>query len=530
MKRNLFYVFIGLFIILSGCHSKDKQTGNTNANSDNVNKTGMPIVEEQISLDIFANESDSRSIDLNKVRSLESYAEMTNIDITWQQEKSQNATEKRNIVLSSDDIPDAFLSNFATNDIFKYGEQGTFIKLNDLIEDYAPNLQAIFDDYPEIEQAITFPDGNIYSLPYLISPDFLSMRINPILQYNQEWLATVGMDIPETTDDFYNYLKAVKEEYPDKVPFGGPDIELLVKWLSGAFGVQNRNQNYIDIDPESEDMRFFPISDNYKDLLEYIHKLYSEELIASNIYSLEWNEFRTFAADDMYGSFIFYDPDVTIDKSIAPKIVAGLPLEGPEGEREITVSHPVSDIGHFTITSENENPEATLRWADHFYSEEGLKLLYLGIEGESYEEISEGEYRLLDDITDPPNGDSMENVLAQYAWYLVSTARPTMVSEAFFDGAESTEWSLEAVEKIEPFISQDTWPTFTYTKEEQKIVNSNMTDIEKYVDEMRDNFITGNASFEEWDEYINTIEQMGLDEYMEIKEAAYQRFKGEYEE
>ncbi len=50
-------------------------------------------------------------------------------------------------------------------------------------------------------------------------------------------------------------------------------------------------------------------------------------------------------------------------------------------------------------------------------------------------------------------------------------------------------------------------------------------DIEKYVEEMRDKFISGNVSFSEWDKYVKTIEDMRLSEYMNIQEEAYKRYK-----
>lgn len=53
-----------------------------------------------------------------------------------------------------------------------------FLALNDLIDEYAPNLKALMETDPTIEKAITFPDGNIYSMPALIEEDFLSLRLS----------------------------------------------------------------------------------------------------------------------------------------------------------------------------------------------------------------------------------------------------------------------------------------------------------------------------------------------------------------
>lgn len=46
------------------------------------------------------------------------------------------------------------------------------IKLNDLIDKYAPNFKALMEKYPVIKKGITMPDGNIYSLPTFYDPEF----------------------------------------------------------------------------------------------------------------------------------------------------------------------------------------------------------------------------------------------------------------------------------------------------------------------------------------------------------------------
>src|SRR5690625_7065651 len=72
------------------------------------------------------------------------------------------------------------------------------------------------------------------------------------------------MDMPETTEEFYGYLKSVKETdvmgngQGDEIPFSAMDIDHLFHYLKGSFGIGNRgNSNeYIDIDPETGEVRF----------------------------------------------------------------------------------------------------------------------------------------------------------------------------------------------------------------------------------------------------------------------------------
>ncbi|MBO1912935.1 hypothetical protein J4G37_50035, partial [Microvirga sp. 3-52] len=138
-----------------------------------------------------------------------------------------------------------------------------------------------------------FPDGNIYSFPQMAEPEFTSYRMGPKPRINEEWLEVLGIDMPETTEDFYQYLKAVKEGDPngngqaDEIPFGAPSIGMLVNYLQGSFGLANKgnsNRN-VDLDPETGELRFFQKTDEYKELLQYVNKLYSEGLIEQSIFT-----------------------------------------------------------------------------------------------------------------------------------------------------------------------------------------------------------------------------------------------------
>src|SRR5699024_6183840 len=135
-----------------------------------------------------------------------------------------------------------------------------------------------------IKKGITFPDGGIYGLPTIYDPEFPSLLMGSKIWVREDWLEQLDMEIPETTEEYYEYLKAVKETdlngsgEHDEIPYGAPSIGSLRQSLTGAFGIQNRgrNHNYVDVDPETGDIRFFPATDGYKELLEYMHMLYSE--------------------------------------------------------------------------------------------------------------------------------------------------------------------------------------------------------------------------------------------------------------
>lgn len=540
-SRNLLILVVtAALLLLVACggeqtktKTKDENAPNESASTEGFNATGMPIVNDTISLEFFVRKTPGTTENWNDVMIWNEYEKMTNIDIKWEQIPNEGLEEKRNLVLASGNLPDAFYSStMPTLDLMKYGEQGVFIALNDLIDKHAPNLKKIFEQYPEVEKGLTFPDGNIYSFPTIYSPDFTSFLIGARPWINQKWLDQLGMDMPETTDEFYNYLKAVKETdlngngKADEIPYGGTSIDGLIDWLKGSYGLGNRGNrhSYIDMDPKGEQLRFIPISDEYKEMLQFVNKLYSEGLIEKNIYTIEHNQYLANGAEGIYGSTNYYSPDILFGEK-GKDLVGAMPLAGPYGDQMYTgVYSTLGRIDGFIITSANEHPEATVRWMDYFYSDEGAKLFFMGIEGETYEETPDGELKFLEKITNSSDGLTFEQELSKYLTY-PNGAYPGIVKEEYFEGSESAPSSLEAAEKLKPYIVEERWPSFTYTVEENNKMASLSYDIETYVKEMRDRFITGDISFSEWDGYVNTINNMGLEDYMDIQNAAYERYK-----
>lgn len=525
--KNLILVVAMFSLILAGCADK-KTNGNVEENLDNLNKSGMPIVKEQIEFDIFA-PTDPATADWNDLLIWNDYREKTNIDIKWEQVADASLEEKRNLRLASDDIPDAFYAAGIKNlDLFKYGKQGTFIPLNDLIEEYAPNLSALMDEYPEVRQAITFPDGNIYSMPTIQDPEFLSLLVGARPWFNSKFLEKLDMDIPETTDEFYDYLTAVKNSdlnengTKDEVPYAGRNVHELVRWLRGSFGLSKQNHAMVDLEEDGDTIRFIPTTDQYKDMLMYIRKLYEEELINQNIFTIENDQFLANGSEEIYGSTVFYSPDETFGTD-AGVYIGGLPLAGPDGEQSYSKSNAVGRVDGLVITKNNENPAAMVRWLDHFYTEEGSRYQYMGIEGETYEVDEDGNYHYVEEITNSPDGLTLDQEInKRLAWVGIWPAG--VMRQDYFMGSETSNSSLEATEKLEPYLSEESWPAFMYTEDETKVISSKGADIEKYVEEMRDKFISGDESFSNWDKYVETIENIGLEDYLEVQQAAYDRY------
>src|SRR5699024_3793891 len=132
--------------------------------------------------------------------------------------------------------------------IAKYGEQGIFVPIDDLLDEYAPNLTKLMDEYRSVRSALTMPNGHINSFPRVYDPEFKSVLSGWKLWINKEFLDELGMEEPTTLDEYYDYLVAVKENNPtgngedNEVPLQVSKDKNLIKIFAGAFGLMNRGE------------------------------------------------------------------------------------------------------------------------------------------------------------------------------------------------------------------------------------------------------------------------------------------------
>src|SRR5690625_1391573 len=530
MRRLYLVIVVAALLTLVACDGIEPRE-NIEPEDDNFNKTGMPIVDEPVTLKFMTGKSSATANDYNDVFIWQEYEKLTNMQIDWGLVQNDGLDYKRTLDIATNEYPEVYYAaKIPDFELFDNGQHGIILELEDLIDQYMPNLKELLETYPEIEKGLTFPDGHIYSLPTIYDPEFTSLMSNIKPFIRKAWLEELDMDIPETTEDFYDYLTAVKETEligkgeDEEIPIGANDIEHLYHYLKGSFGLGNRGSEnkYLDLDPETEKVRFYPATDEYKQLLEYMHRLYSEGLIDDKIYTMDNQKFQTKGMDGLYGSTMTSNPEITFD--MADEYVAMPALEGPNGDRSWTyVRSPLAGRDGFAITDKNDNIAATLRWMDYFYSEEGAKLFFMGVEDVTFEVDEEGNYDYLRDAMDDDDL-SLDHSFSSYFTYMGS-GYPGMIFEQFHNGSASLPSSIEATEKLETDMIEEVWPRFTYDEDETDVLMDSEVDLHKTVEEMRAQLIVGQASFDEWDEYIETLNEIGLEDYLEAQQSAYERYQ-----
>lgn len=500
--------------------SSGNETKGQSGQTSNFNETGFPIVNEPITLEMMGRKSPIQP-DWADMGFFQKMEELTNIKFTFRTATSDDYTQKKQLAFASLDLPDVFYAAELTlEEEADYGSQGLLIPLEDLIDKYAPNLKALMDQNPEIKASITTPDGHIYALPGI---DQNITSKTPIMWMNKPWMDALGIHKPETMEDFYQMLRAFKEQDPgnvgDVIPLTASSADELRLGLLPNFGLVQDGGIYED----NGTVKYAFVQEEYKAYLKFMNRLYSEQLLDNQMFSHTWEQF---VAKGPRVGILSTWPIVMLgftDLNEALKYPVLPPMTSETNSGKLTQGMHEIKRGRAAITKENKYPEATMRWLDYAaYSEEGTIMARLGIEGETYEWNEEGQWVLLS-----KDGLSTTETNAKHA--PGAGANPPMnLTREFFEKEGGNPVILEIYKWVQAELipyARTPFPLVYFTSEEQEVVRSLKPDIDTYFKQMEAKFITGAESIDaKWDEYVRTLESLGLADYLAAYQSAYDRW------
>ena len=163
---------------------------------------------------------------------------------------------------------------------FAYGSQGLLVPLNDYIENESVHIKKLYEQIPLTASQMTMPDGNIYSIGSMS----LIRQNRPYAKawYNEQFMETLGMAIPDTTDGFLELLRKAKVtdvngngDPNDEIPFTGEKGEIPQLFTMNAFVYVDWRRINVD---ESGKLWSPIVSEQFRDGLRYQHQLYAEGL------------------------------------------------------------------------------------------------------------------------------------------------------------------------------------------------------------------------------------------------------------
>lgn len=521
-KRTKLLLLVLSIVLVVSMPGYGKQAPKASKEVQNLNISGFPIVREPIKLKIMAARAAHHG-PWDKMLVFAEYQKMTNIIPEFiMLQQGSGWKDRMNIMLTAGEIPDAFVRcDLKANEISRYGSQGILLPLENLIPKYAPNFNKLMEKYPEIRMSITAADGHIYTLPIVITAQSLLTGQKPWI--NKEWLDKLNLKAPKTTDELITVLKAFRDRDPngngkkDEIPFTAKGIDDLTYFLAGSWGLPKQMGGEIQI--KKGKVSFWYKDPLYKEVLMFMNKLYNEGLIDREIFTHTQAQFLSKLNTDKSGMFLIVSDDVW--SKYSNDFTGMAPLKGPHGDRMVSpVSPMASPLGAFAISKVNKYPEATLRWVDYFYSMEGSVFVSMGIEGKTCVRKPDGTLDFTDEIKNDPRGLSLAQ--GQFS-PRPGGGFPQWRNEQSVIGLDTPN-ARRAQEFLNPYMPKEgiiAAPIFdeaTYNR-----VGTILNDYQSYTSEARARFITGQWSFDKWDEYVATLNKIGIKELEKIYQEAYDR-------
>ena len=459
----------------------------------------------------------------------------TGVDIDW----SFMTAEQVQLALTGKDLPDAIFQYASLLDkatMYEYGQGGYFVNFMDYL-DIMPNFSAVIEANPNALKVVQNEDGSVYCLPTLT---VTSTGFNNLLYYRTDMMKAAGWEkAPATTDEFIQFVTDLQAHYgandPEFIAVNayaanrmGWSTKRIMSYFFPAFGELLLTELTVD---SQGNVVLGAATEQYKHLLEFMNELWNSGAFNTNIYSQEATASQALAAGDHVAI-------VTDHNGHTPEGYANMSILAPLTSEYYTTQHwyksPSCSWGRINaISAQCEDIETMVKWFDAWYAPATDPL---NAEGTLYAitpwlgEI--GVDHALDEATGiytelEHEGIEMGKFLASESFQI-----------ALFSGYEGGLFPFSSAPTNGVGVKgqgtiNNLWPyaetpfdlnSLVLTEDESDTYNDAWTDINAYIVETTAKFITGEADIAaEWDSYVEALEQMGLQDVIDVYQAAYDR-------
>lgn len=465
--------------------------------------------------------------------------EKTNVEIEWTAIQADQWADKIALnMANTKNLTDfVFTAGFGDSDLLKYAKQGVIIPLEKYIDAYMPNLSAVFEKYPEYKSMCTDTEGHIWALPWIeqLGSDKTAIQTLDNMSFiNKKWLDFLGLEIPETVDEFEQVLIAFRDHASelqaefgiegDIIPMscilndGGQDPAILINGFGEGYGDPDPGRHIVVTD----DLKVIcsATQQGYKDGLQWMHHLYEEGLIDPEAFTHDWSTYVSKGKSGRYGVCFSWDVaniDNLKDWVPLPVLTADTTNLTPDNG-SFTSGF---DRGRCVVTAVAENPALVCAWLDLMYDPFQSPQNNWGTYGEEDEfdifELgtnADGEEML----THAPLGDASPVEVREAE----AVAGPLAVLDEYYDKyvtcPDDAQYRLDWIEE---FYTPDMHTKYIYpnvfmSREDNEKLSNLQADIQKTINAKKSDWIMNGFTDADWDEYIESLNKYGLEEYLSI--------------
>lgn len=419
MKKRLLsilLVFLLVASVLGGCGTKDgddskDDSGNvaTKAPVKDTDNTDDSDTNEEPELSKITVEIFDRGTDGGKTDPTNNFytdwikakvLEELNIEVTFVAVSRWEETDQLNNLMAAGTAPDVCLT-YSGDLIANYRDLGGLSDLAPYIDSHLSDLKAFLG--PDLALAgremiyrnMNTETGEVFSIP--------ARRMNVAQAgtfIRKDWLDKLGLPLPTTTQEYYDALKAFKEQDPGGV--GANNVVPFTMTNDVRYRAMNILESFVDPTLSTEERWVNTVIDRYyllpgyKEGVRFLNKMYNEGLI-DNQFALykDDTDSDNLIKSGVVGSFIhnwdqpYRDtPGLLRDlRENVPgaEIVAIDPFTNSEGK---TVKGLYDSAGvNFFVPANSENVEGALRYINWLSKFENRYFLQIGEEGVTHDMV-----------------------------------------------------------------------------------------------------------------------------------------------
>ena len=397
------------------------------------------------------------------------------------------------------------------------------------VESSIPTYMKIVNENPVIAKNVMDDSGHImfFSIPLFEQEQGMSGG----LMIRKDWLDILGLDLPQSQEDFLEALAAIRDGDPngngeaDEIPFCGTQGSLQV--IGNLTGIQ---ETFSMVGGSGGTVVFGPFeTEAYKTRLRLIIKFAQEKLINDNYYNFDMSMRNTWIAEDRIGAALTGLGNLDMWNAMMKDHPTFLmwPIDNPkqpDGNRYFDRTDMSKSMRHdvCVITTAAERPEVCAALADFMYTDEGHMMQVFGVEGITY--TMDGtfpKYTAL--IADNADGLSVGDARGKYIGIM---GLPT-----FDDMRVWAQLSLTSPGARQANIHTwtDTFTEHTNTPMPPAMMEPGdaeeyadiMADLQTYVLESVAKFTTGEWDIDaNYDEFYDTCKKLGGDRALELQQKA----------
>ena len=485
--------------------------------------------------------------DPNKRTIFKRLQEKTNVEIDWTAIQADQWSDKISLEMANTKNMTDFIfsAGFSDNDLLKYAKQGVIIPLEEYIDAYMPNLQAVFEKYPEYRTMCTDTDGHIWALPWieqLGNEKTAIQTIGNMSFINKKWLDFLNLEVPTTVDEFEQVLIAFRDHASEIqaefgidgsiIPMscivndGDQDPSLIINGFGEGYGDADKAR-HIAVTNDKE-VICSATQDGYKEGIEWLHKLYEEGLIDTESFTQEWSTYVAKGKSGRYGVCFSWDV-ANIDN-----LEDWVPLPALTADtRNITPQNGSFtsgfDRGRCVVTAVAENPALVCAWLDQMYDPFQSPQNNWGTYGE------DDDFDIFGLSTNAEGGEMLKHApLGDASPVEVREAEsvggPLAVLNDYYDVyvtcPDDAQYRLDWIkEYYTPDMNLDyVYPNVFMNQEDTKKLSDLQTDIEKLINANKSDWIMNGFTDDDWNQYLSELDGYGLEEYLQI----FQKYLDDY--